>query len=458
MEKFGVWGKEPTDPWVRDRVHQFIHYRRDAMLRLTRAISDRDKATYRMRVRQYNEALANLEVIMRRQGRVAGALLRTKRLLPVLKHFTVGFELETHRTQTLDRSNIDAATAEANNNRPIDEGKFANYIKRALRHERERTDNLRRKLQAVPVKEAVLRALFLNWVETTAPDDVRETALAMLASGTWRSFVPPMTEDQLRHFCDQKRLSFNSLVTSGCMTKPELKVMVAEWEAKLRSQPAPSDTRVGRQFHNQELVEERIPKFNRELLEVGTDGSVRGFEIRTKNALSVQQFIRAAGIVFATDVEHLIDEGCSFHLHVGVKGAKLSYSADFQAALMEYLFDNIDKVPETVLSRWDTLAGDGATGRYFRPHISTEKYSFVHYHERCGTWEFRCFGNVRTKKDALRCLRLALHAMLYAYRVTRSGQSPLIHHRDFGTHGREIIKCVTQRKPLSKVLPQERRA
>lgn len=147
-------------------------------------------------------------------------------------------------------------------------------------------------------------------------------------------------------------------------------------------------------------------------IEAKPDGSVRGPEFIVKgNGVEAAQFSRLIKTLLRTfDVE--VDTGCSFHVHVSVPGIKHTYGGLLQVRLMEYLLANVDRVPESVRERWrqDT--------RYFQPRVSRDKFSFVNFHERCGTWEFRCFGNVSTAKDAMRCLRLAVEALQFAYRVS----------------------------------------
>jgi hypothetical protein len=154
-------------------------------------------------------------------------------------------------------------------------------------------------------------------------------------------------------------------------------------------------------------------------IEVGEDGSVEGFEFRTKGGLSYTQFKRAAEGIFK--LSHQIDTECSFHIHVGVKGIKHNYGPRMQAALVQYLIENISRVPASVRQRWV----DVENNQYIKGlYESKSKYSFIHKHEQ-GTWEFRCFGNVKNARDAMQCLDLAIEAMQFAYSVL-TGESSLL--------------------------------
>lgn len=162
----------------------------------------------------------------------------------------------------------------------------------------------------------------------------------------------------------------------------------------------------------------RIPRD----IEVGEDGSVDGFEFRTKGALTYPRFMKAAEGIFKLD--HTIDDGCSFHIHLGVKGVKHSYGARLQMAMVEYLVENIGQVPASVRDRWAGIKDNQYICKLISPESEPEaKYCFVAKHPQ-GTWEFRCFGNVTNAKDARICLDLAIAAMVFAYQVV-SGQATL---------------------------------
>lgn len=157
-------------------------------------------------------------------------------------------------------------------------------------------------------------------------------------------------------------------------------------------------------------------------VQVDYDGTVTGFEFRTIGGLTTKQFMGAARDMF--DVEHVISERCSFHIHLSVPGEDLQYDARRLAAMTEYLLKYINSVPKTVRKRWK---GGRETTRFFRPQLRDEKYTFVHFNRKYATWEFRCFGNVRNADDAYKCLRLAVRALRYAYSIkAKNKKAPVL--------------------------------
>lgn len=154
-------------------------------------------------------------------------------------------------------------------------------------------------------------------------------------------------------------------------------------------------------------------------IEVGSDSSVRGGEIRTLGALKPQEFMAAAIALFkGHDFE--IDTGCSFHIHLSVPGIKHSYGKHLQAEMMAYLLENQDRLPESVRER---LKSDAI--RFCQFKLDSDKMRAVHGHPQ-RTWEFRLFGNVTTQHEAWRCLLLAIDAMRHAYRVRCELANPLV--------------------------------
>ncbi len=160
-----------------------------------------------------------------------------------------------------------------------------------------------------------------------------------------------------------------------------------------------------------------------------SDGSVSGPEFITKgNGTTASRFSSSLRQLFKNHT-FKIDNGCSFHIHVSIPGITHKYGKLFQAYLMEYLLGQIHRLPESVKARWNGEVG------YFKPLISKEKYSFVHFHESLGTWEFRCFGNVQNHADGMRCLKLAVEAMQYAYQVQlKRRKSAVSSHTDWSSH------------------------
>lgn len=147
-------------------------------------------------------------------------------------------------------------------------------------------------------------------------------------------------------------------------------------------------------------------------IDCGFDGTVRGFEFRTIGGLTLAEFGAAATPLFT--LNHVVDEGCSFHVHVSIPGVRHKYGPRMQKAMIEYLVQNQDKVPGSVLERWRGIHDNEYINGLLR---NGNKYNFINKHARFNTWEFRCFGNVDNYEDAMRCLRLAVGAMQYGYKV-----------------------------------------
>lgn len=145
-------------------------------------------------------------------------------------------------------------------------------------------------------------------------------------------------------------------------------------------------------------------------IEIVLDQSVDGFEFRTEGPQEYSSFLHLASEVFK--INHEIDEGCSFHIHLSIPGVFHVSSVKFQKLLTEYILNHAETLPEGVLQRFKRC------NRFYAPSLKpTEKYSFVQRHSQHQTWEFRCFGNVQNAMEAKLCLDLAIKAMLYAYKV-----------------------------------------
>lgn len=140
------------------------------------------------------------------------------------------------------------------------------------------------------------------------------------------------------------------------------------------------------------------------------DESVSGFEFRTEGPKTYAEFLKAANAIFKQD--HTIDEGCSFHIHMSLPGTVPVDSPEFVKNLTQYILDHASELPRSVQQRLRY-----GPQRFFEPKGESDgKYSFVQRHS-LGTWEFRCFGNVKSPKSAAICLNMAIRAYQHAMRV-----------------------------------------
>jgi hypothetical protein len=142
-------------------------------------------------------------------------------------------------------------------------------------------------------------------------------------------------------------------------------------------------------------------------LDVDDDGSVSGFEIRTCGPKTVQQFEQAVRTAFK--VRHVIDERCSFHIHMSISGQQIEHSSSTQLALIEYVIRHRLELPRSVRRRF---ANRSHLVRYAEiADWGPDEHTFVSFNSDYNTWEFRCFGNVKNADDAMVCLDIAARAM-----------------------------------------------
>lgn len=150
----------------------------------------------------------------------------------------------------------------------------------------------------------------------------------------------------------------------------------------------------------------------------------------------------------------VVDERCSFHIHLSIPGIDHSYGTNLQLHLMEYILLNLHRVPKGVVERW---RGDAIN--YFHPRVTADKYAFVRFHEYYRTWEFRCFGNISNHADGIRCLRLAVEAMQYAYRISLRKQKAVFSSQEQWSEryfSRLLSKKATRSAGLLSLLRRDR--
>ena len=158
-------------------------------------------------------------------------------------------------------------------------------------------------------------------------------------------------------------------------------------------------------------------------LEAGHDGSVTGYEFRTLKGHDYKEISTLATRLLSENA-HMIDEGCSFHIHVSLPGVfepcperdnledfqwskGATHNTGFAAQCLSSVMNNLQRVPDDVLKRWL----HERSRQYFQFAVrQDEKYTFVYLHNS-GTAEFRCFGNVKTPQDATACFDLVSQAV-----------------------------------------------
>jgi hypothetical protein len=155
------------------------------------------------------------------------------------------------------------------------------------------------------------------------------------------------------------------------------------------------------------------------------DGSVSGGEIKLKTPSTLimahKALIELSRNVNFSDLN--IDTRCSFHIHISEKSMYKGYEKAMQVAMLQYIYENLDKVPKNILQRWGS-ANRNARDRYFGYSLDSAKYNFISYRPDYGTWEFRCFGNIQSSDDGLICLRLAMAA--YKWAVKNKGSKKIL--------------------------------
>lgn len=363
---------------------------------------------------------------------------------------TVGFELETQETNGLTQRNLGARVNEYNNNLPLDKARY----KRAFR------DRFKTLLgQGIRVDDLM-----------SMPNSSGMSVLHDLIYTEWLKSLDPKTQAEAKATDDISRKAFYALLEevgnreeftrmannsfpSGRipltafagkyqeLLQPMKKAVYERTKQEIRVEDykvQPLDTI---QYIQQRLL--RCTPEERVLFSPGTDGSVQGFEIRTNGALSIAQFIRASSVAFKKN-KHVIDDRCSFHIHVGIKNLRhQNYDPVMQSRMYEYLAEHIGEVPESVRQRWRNTE---QINRFAKFELQHEKYTFVNCH-RLGTWEFRCFGNVTNHKDAVKCMALAVRALAYAYECASGNKQSIL--GDKLVTPTQMTRCVTDTKPLS---------
>lgn len=155
--------------------------------------------------------------------------------------------------------------------------------------------------------------------------------------------------------------------------------------------------------------------------QLGTDGSVRGGEIRTLGGRTIREFLRAARVLSRNPFE--VAEDTSFHIHLSLLDVEHKWGERFQAEMYAYLLRNVDRMPESVQKRLIAPAGV----KYAKFVLENgHKYVAVYKHDDYNTWEFRLFGNVHKYSEMVQCLSLAVDTLRHVYAVRLGRAESLI--------------------------------
>jgi hypothetical protein len=172
-------------------------------------------------------------------------------------------------------------------------------------------------------------------------------------------------------------------------------------------------------------------------MEVGYDGSVpHGDEYRTIGGHSPSVIREKSEALFAHLINPIIDQKCSFHIHVSsryFRELRLSEKQFMGELAKTWLLFNLEEAPTKVKQR---LRNIDARECFFAPleAVSDEGYGFIAikgverwWRTAQGTMEFRGFGNISKQRDALKCFELAEMAFKQAeYKVKQLKRQGLL--------------------------------
>lgn len=402
-----------------------------------------------------------LKAINNLKSTKAARMLSDRNWAAATKLFSVGFELETHATNGVTAGNIERACEKWNAGIKLDPKRYEDAL-------------------VVKAKTLYTQPQFIRSVVEQVPELIQELARKLLVPMFFAEVKDTKsTLEQCIDFVNTQVLAGKpagfvvdvilARVSGAIDITPLVATLPKELQDSInrtalmraREELSPdaylTGVRLNRDtFRKTKLLPQDLP--GSALVDAGTDGSVEGFEFRTVGALSVRQFVQALDVVFHETVTHKVDVGCSFHLHVGLgKEVKFSFNPLMQAHVYEYLMEHLDEVPKSVLTRWDTLHTPVRPGNnYFAASINSNKYTFVHFHQKYGTLEYRCFGNINSKAEALVCLRLAMRATRYALDAILHSK-PLKYFTDYeiasDTAGKKMVGAIKARKSIDKIMP-----
>lgn len=298
-------------------------------------------------------------------------------IMQAMQSVRCGFELETQKVDGMDYDDFFEIEHE------FDEEKYDSYI----------DDQVSSVFQSLEPETEVSRILMIEVI-----NPIFNAALRFIATdSTWKTSYPIHLPSKL-----SLRWVYDYIPETALPSKESVLDALQEY---FRDRVDSSDD-----CFNSERRVNNLPKIDGIVCD--DDGSVSGIEFKIAgNGTTASRFSKLLKNLYR-DYELDIDEICSFHIHISIPGIQHNYGPLMQCHLMEYLLSNLHRVPDRVQERW------ASDPKFFNPRISREKFSFVHFHENYGTWEFRCFGNVQNHREGMQCLKLAVEAMQFAYKVS----------------------------------------
>jgi len=152
------------------------------------------------------------------------------------------------------------------------------------------------------------------------------------------------------------------------------------------------------------------------------DGTVSGIEFKPAKPLPPDEVLASYKTLTECFDSLEVSKRCSFHVHVSVDGLTHTYGINMQAWMYLFILQNISRVPKGVLERWSASAEITEGDRYYKQKLGgsadrnyEERYSFVAFRHEFKTWEFRCWGNIKSVEDAKTCIDLSIEAYNYAF-------------------------------------------
>lgn len=154
----------------------------------------------------------------------------------------------------------------------------------------------------------------------------------------------------------------------------------------------------------------------------GTDGSVSGYEHRTRGGETIDNLLDIARGYYeaiGANTGLYADHHCSAHIHIKVKGIRKHIG---NQKLYWLIVDEASKVwassefPKVFQDRLNPeVSGDQS--RYYRPQsVRTEKYNTCRLHGEYGTWEFRLWGNCQNVDEVQFAAMSSASILQNAYR------------------------------------------